>query len=553
MNYRNILYFILVGVLSACSESDKPTHLEPHLSTLAATGITRTAATLNGSAVLEGETEMPQLCFRLGKTEGMEQSVTSVQTEGSNVSALLENLTAGTTYYYMLEGSNGRTTTKSNMMNFTTQPNDKPALGEQAILSHGPMSVIIGYEITENGGEPITETGCYYALSDATTTGSSKTKASDSNRQKVILSGYQGFIGQQKLRIGDLQRNSTYQLWPYAKNSVGETIGDAITFTTSDAIMLSEAGELATLMGNHLYEYTSLSVAGALNGDDLACLRMMMGRNPDGTATVGKLTDIDMTDVKVVAGGGPYGASRYTEDHVIGQGLFADCNKLEHVILPSDATTIEKDAFAHCTALESIEISASVTSLLPSSGCTGLKNIQVSKANTYYSSQDGVLLNGSGTEIVWFPMGKTGSYTLPSTITSIGDYAFKECSITQFAFPDGMKDIGQGAFMNSKVEEVKLPASLRTLPSGVFQGCSHLKVVRLGTKAEQICEYAFDGCPLTDIYIDAVYPPVCQENAFSTTDSSNYTATCVLHVPTGKKTVYQKHNMWGKFKNIVEQ
>ncbi len=539
------------GMLVAVScSSDKPTYLEPHLTTLAATNITRTEATLNGNAVVEGETDMPQLCFRYGKTEGMELSTNSVSTKGSSVSASLENLTAGTTYYYMLQGSNGHTTTTSNVMSFTTQPNEKPTLGTQSILSHGPMSVIIGYEITENGGEPITETGCYYALTDDDNNAS---MASDGNRLKVSLSNYQGSIGQQKLRIGDLQRNTSYQIWPYAKNSVGEVVGDAIPFTTSDAILLSEAGELTTLMGNNLYEYTSLSVAGSLNGDDLACLRKMMGRNPDETVTAGKLADIDMTDVKIVAGGGPYGTSRYTEDHVIGQGLFANCDKLLHVILPSDATTIEKDAFAYCTALESIEIPASIISLLPSSGCTALKDIKVSEANANYSSQDGVLLNGDGTQIVWFPMGKTGSYTLPSTISSIGDYAFKECSITQFAFPDGLKDIGQGAFMNSKVEEVKLPDQLRTLTSGVFQGCHHLKVVRLGTKAEQICEYAFDGCPLTDIYIGATYPPTCLENAFSTTDGSNYTSTCVLHVPTGKKKIYQNHKMWGKFKNIVEQ
>ena len=52
-------------------------------------------------------------------------------------------------------------------------------------------------------------------------------------------------------------------------------------------------------------------------------------------------------------------------------------------------------------------------------------------------------------------MGKQGDYTLPSTLSGISDYAFKECSITRFIFPDSFSEIGQGALMNSKVEEAR--------------------------------------------------------------------------------------------------
>lgn len=523
-------------MLAACS-SEKPSYLEPHLTTLAATNITRTEATLNGTAVVEGETDMPQLNFRYGTTQQMELTSAPVQAKGSSVALLLSQLKAGTTYYYMLQGSNGRTTTTSNTMSFSTQPNEKPTMGTATILSHGPMSVIIGYEIAEDGGEDITETGCYYALGDG-------------ERQKVVADGNVKSI---KLRIGSLERNASYQIWPYAKNRVGETIGTAISFTTSDAIMLAEAGELTTLMGDNLYEYTTLSLAGALNGDDLACLRKMMGRNPDESATPGKLADIDMSDVKIVAGGGSYGASRYTQDGVIGQGLFAHCTQLGHVILPSEATTLEKDAFQDCTSLQKIEIPASVNTLLPSSGCTALEALQVSTANSNYQSQDGVLLNADATEIVWFPMGKKGTYTLPSTITQIGNFAFKECSIETFRFPAGLKEIGQGAFMDSKVREVDLPDNLRLLGTGTFQGCQQLQVVRVGSKTDKICEYAFDGCPLTDLYITSPYAPTLEPNAFATKSGTSLFTYCTLHVPAGKKKWYQMNEPWKKFSKIVEE
>ena len=67
MNIKSILRSIrflalLIGnmMMAGCSNSDKPAYLEPHLITTEATHITRTEATLNGAATIEGETEMPK-------------------------------------------------------------------------------------------------------------------------------------------------------------------------------------------------------------------------------------------------------------------------------------------------------------------------------------------------------------------------------------------------------------------------------------------------------------------------------------------------------------
>ncbi len=549
---RCFLYLATAIGITSCG-SDKPTYLEPRLSTEAASDITRTGATLNGSVNLEGDTDMPQLFFKFGTSQDLPQTTVDISPIANDhttyhVACPIDQLTAGTTYYYRLQGSNGRVSLTSNTMTFTTQPNDKPTLGDTHLLSHGPMSVIVGYEIQEDGGETIDETGCYYALaSESTNMGNEKPSQVQT---KAVLPNYSGNIGDQKLLIGDLQRNATYLIWPYAKSNAGEAIGECISFTTTDAITTHEAGDLSVLMGNNLYDFSSITLAGPLDGDDLKCLRMMMGCDADGTKTHGKLAQLDMTDAKIVEGGGPYGSSRYTQDHVIGQGLFADCTHLTEVRLPTDATTLEKDAFSGCTALTQLEIPAFITTLQPSSGCTALQDISVSAANPNYQSQDGVLLNRDATAIVWFPMGKQGSYTLPSTITSISSHAFQQCRIETFQLPDGLTDIGQGAFMDSWVKEVKLPASLRTLPTSTFQGCTRLEVVWLGSKTEQISDYAFDLCPLTDMYVDAAYPPVCSSHAF-TTRGTPVTNTCTIHVPLGKSALYKSAAGWKQFKNII--
>lgn len=199
------------------------------------------------------------------------------------------------------------------------------------------------------------------------------------------------------MKLNDLKFNTTYRIWAYAQNRVGDTKSQAITFRTSDAVKLQEAGKLSELMDNHLYEYTQLTIADNLNGDDLRCLRTMAGRNINNETTEGKLADINLADAHIVAGGGDFGPyHRHTENQVVGQGFLAQCNQLSHIILPSDVIKIEKDAFADCTSLKEIEIPASVSQLLPSAGCTALESIQVSKANTHYSSMDGVLFNAAG-------------------------------------------------------------------------------------------------------------------------------------------------------------
>ena len=528
----------LVVCLFSC-DTDKPDNLEPLITTLSATDITRTDATLNGSVVIEGETEMPQMCFRYGITEEMKQTATAVSSDNSSVTARITGLTSATTYYYMLEATNGRTTVKGNMMTFTTLPNEKPSVSEASIVSHGPMSVIVSYEITDDGGETITETGCLYALSSAA-----------EDRQRVQLTDCQKGKGRQTLLISDLNRNATYLIWPYAKSRMGETVGSPITFTTGDAMLLGEAGQLRLLVGKELYDYTKLSIAGPLNGDDLRCLREMMGRGLDNTATAGRLSDVDLTDARIVAGGEPYDGSRYAQDNVVGQGLFADCASLTKIIFPSGTTTIEKDAFARCTSLQNISIPASATSVLPSAGCSALQGISVSGANSHYIGKDGVLLNADATRIVWFPMGKSGSYTLPSTVTSIGNYAFKECSIETFEFPDNITALGTGVFMDSKVREVKMPGCLRLVPTATFQGCRQLRVVRLGSKTEMISDYAFSDCPLTDIYVDAQLPPVCKALSFAASGSAVF-GSCRVHVPKGRVNIYKASEGWNLFKNII--
>lgn len=544
-NRLYITFVAVVALLCSCS-SDKPDSLEPHLQTLPATDITRTEATISGRCQTDNGVEMPQLWFRYGADESMSERSEALEAADGSVSMRLRNLTAGTTYYYMLQGGNGTAVLSGETLNFTTLPNLQPTIGDVKVLSSSPMSVIVGYRIADDGGDEIAESGCRISRQDGAA-------MSDGEKETTIMqTGSVGADGFYRLRIGNLQPSTAYTICPFAKNRNGEAVGEPLSFTTPTAVVLDEAGMLSVVIGDDIYKYTTISIAGPLNGDDLRTLRHMAGRGIDGGATNGRLADIDISGARIVAGGGVYDAARYSEDDVVGVGLFAACNNLKNIKLPMDVVRIEKDAFLNCSLLRSIVIPATVSSIVPSAGCTSLEEISVSGANTAYTSSDGVLLSGDAKSILWFPMGKRGDYALPATVTAVGPYAFRECSIEKFVFPAGLTKIGECAFYNSKVKEVALPSTLKLLPTGVFQKCADLKTVRLGDDVELLSDYVFDGCPLTDLYITAPLPPVCGSNTFATT-GADFVKTCRLHVPKGRKKYYRANAKWNVFDNIVEE
>ena len=504
-----------------------------------ATDIKHTSATLQGQADTLDNGLLPELAFVVGTGSGAMKQADGMSIADGKATKHLESLTPGTAYSFCLRAFDGHNMTYSDTLTFTTKPNKKPTITAPTLIGQGPTSAMVSYAVTDNGGEPLTATGL--VVTNTATGEQQRIKATaDINADTVFT-----------IRAAGLAQHATFSIEAFAANTIGESKAGEITMTTSEAIVLTSPGLLAGIIANDVYAFTEVSIAGPMNGDDLRLLRRMMGREPDGSAGNGRLAKVDMNDATIVEGGGPYDGQRYTKVNVVGQGLFADCTGLTTLRLPAGATTIEHEAMRGCTSLAQLAIPSAAVSVAPSTGCTSLAAISAPAANTAYSSHDGVLFTADGKEITWFPMGKTGDYALPESVTSIDDRAFAGCAITRFTLPDGLKEIGQAAFFGSKVEEVTLPDGLRLIPTATFQQCASLHTVRLGSKAELVSDYAFDGCPLRHIYIDAQYPPVCNPNALTTSYDALF-SQCTLHVPTGRSGFYKADSHWGQFKNIVE-
>ncbi len=134
----------------------------------------------------------------------------------------------------------------------------------------------------------------------------------------------------------------------------------------------------------------------------------------------------------------------------IGDYAFSYCRSLTSITIPDSVTSIGNSVFSHCTSLTSITIPDSVTSIGSNAFyyCTSLSEISVNSENANYSSENGMLFNKDKTKLICYPAGKKDlSYSIPDSVTSIGEGAFYDCrSLTSIIIPDSVISIGYQAF-----------------------------------------------------------------------------------------------------------
>ena len=133
----------------------------------------------------------------------------------------------------------------------------------------------------------------------------------------------------------------------------------------------------------------------------------------------------------------------------IGGSAFYNCKSLTSVTIPGSVTSIGWSAFYGCASLTSVTIPDSVTSIgnCAFASCTSLTGIWVAEGNSHYANDaSGVLFNKDKTTLVQCP-GAFAAYTIPNSVTSIGEYAFSHCtSLTSVTISDSVTSIGEYAF-----------------------------------------------------------------------------------------------------------
>ena len=88
------------------------------------------------------------------------------------------------------------------------------------------------------------------------------------------------------------------------------------------------------------------------------------------------------------------------------------------------------------------------------------------------------------------------SVTLPSSLKTIGKYAFVNClKLKTLSFSNGLETIREGAFDNCEaLMSVRLPETLKTLERKAFYGCSSLKCIDVPASVTSFGDLVFSNC-----------------------------------------------------------
>jgi hypothetical protein len=245
-----------------------------------------------------------------------------------------------------------------------------------------------------------------------------------------------------------------------------------------------------------------------------------------------------ITDIQIPAGVKEFGA--YS---------FYNCAGLKDVSFNAEVTTIPYACFYGCTGLTELVIPDTVESLADRAfyGCTGFREVTI-PVDMYTGSYQ--FYDCSNIEAIHYTRGKTGvmsdrgdnsysgpyyqryleyqarsslghvdfaegitrigdyafytggsnsvlqSVQLPSTLESIGRYAFYEHSgITDFQIPASVKQFGAYSFYNcSGLKEVSFNTAVTTIPYACFYGCTSLTELIIPDTMVSLEDYAFYNC-----------------------------------------------------------
>ena len=537
MYLRFIIYGLLFIGMFSCHKEKIPTSLIPILIVSEVTDITRNSAQLCCEVEMNGTETITDIRCCYGTSLELKEKI-ECDYSLPEVSVSLMNLSAGTTYYYCFEVGNGCGTARSSINSFVTEPEREPLLEELQLKGKGPTSVMLQFNLKDDGGKPLLETGFYI-------------REEGHDEKKILVNEQAGLV---YARLSNLQLQTDYIIQGFAVNDIGETRTKEMHFRTTQALVMMEPGTLKELIGtDDRSRFFYLAVSGLLNSTDFQILREMLGRDVNGMQTSGKMNALDLTDASIVSGGSSYDGSHYTKENIVSYGLFADCLFLEKLKLPYGTIEIERGAFDNCMELDSLYIPEQTIEVASSKGCYNLKYIDVSKEHARYATYEGCLYSKDYSVLYWYPMGKMqDSVIFPKILAKIEAYAFQQVQQKAIVLPNSVKELGTGAFYGSiYLEDVYLSDGVTYIPTAAFQACCNLSSVRLGIDTSFLSAYCFDGCSLKHLFVPVKdFPPSCHDDAF--TGAENIYNNCVLHVPVGYKNLYRNVAPWKYFKRIID-
>ena len=147
------------------------------------------------------------------------------------------------------------------------------------------------------------------------------------------------------------------------------------------------------------------------------------------------------------------------------------------VEIPNTVVSIGTNAFWNCNTIKTT-LPASVRELGPTA-FYGTFIVNVDANSPYLCSEGGgkVLYNKNKTTLYQVSQDCAGAFTIPSTVTTINDYAMYGCKDTsgKLVIPDSVQTIGQAAFYGTGFTALDLGNGVKEIGTSAFNICSNMK------------------------------------------------------------------------------
>ncbi|MBQ5952163.1 MAG: leucine-rich repeat protein [Lachnospiraceae bacterium] len=310
------------------------------------------------------------------------------------------------------------------------------------------------------------------------------------------------------------------------------TCGDNVTWTldSSGLMTIAGTGPMQDLYSSGNRPYSAYS-------EDVKVLKF-----EEGVTSAGRLGFVGFSNLTTILF-----ADSITH---IGTGAFQYASKLSQISFPSNLKYIGGNAFGHCSSLTEVTIPATVNTIgeSPFRRCKALTAINVDSGNTGFTSVDGVLFDKQKTKLIGYPTGKTGNYTCPGTVKTIGRFSFTgSTGLTGIDLPTGLTMIESYAFDDcSSLQSITIPGGVTDIQRNVFDGAGLTQITfqgELPTLGEDPEIVADPDSVFLNVTATVMYPPLeCWEDEESRQDYGGH-LTWVLNDTCGDSaTWYQEGN-----------
>lgn len=175
-----------------------------------------------------------------------------------------------------------------------------------------------------------------------------------------------------------------------------------------------------------------------------------------------------------------------------GGTCFSGCTSLTSIVIPSGVQTLSYNTFQNCTSLAKATLPAQLKTIelnpwanaTPFTGCYSLDSVFIDPTSIYFSTVDGVLYDRKITTLVYYPTGRDGDFTLPTSVVTVGGCSMMDCiGLTAFDFGTSTPvTLESNSFKRcTGLTTITIPASVATLGTsqygGPFYGCDNLQIL----------------------------------------------------------------------------